>query len=85
MPGRWPDARRPDVKELAQTLVLALPIQEASAKRREGGPIDDEADLAHPAWAGVLPLRLVPGEPVADLAGGAAVPVPSYVTDYRRP
>jgi nitroimidazol reductase NimA-like FMN-containing flavoprotein (pyridoxamine 5'-phosphate oxidase superfamily) len=85
VPGRWPDARRPDVKELAQTLVLALPIEEASAKRREGGPIDDEVDLAHPAWAGVVPLRLVPGEAVADSAGGTPPPAPRYVTDYRRP
>jgi nitroimidazol reductase NimA-like FMN-containing flavoprotein (pyridoxamine 5'-phosphate oxidase superfamily) len=85
VPGRWPDARRPDVKELAQTLVLALPIEEASAKRREGGPIDDEADLAHPAWAGVVPLRLVPGEAVADSSGGTPPPEPRYVTEYRRP
>ncbi len=84
VPGRWADARRPDVKELAQTLVLALPIEEASAKRRSGGPVDDEEDLAHPTWAGVLPLRQVPGEPHTDEAGVGG-PLPGYVSDYRRP
>ena len=82
VPGRWPDARAPSVKELAQTLVLALPIEEASAKRREGGPFDDEEDLSHPAWAGVVPLRLVPGEPQPD--PGTTGPPPAYVCDYRR-
>ena len=85
VPGRWPDARQPNVKELAQTLVLALPIEEASAKRREGGPVDDEEDLSHPAWAGVVPLRLAPGEPQPDAAHATSAPAPAYAIDYRRP
>lgn len=55
-PGRTAEARPPNAKELAGTLVLALPLTEASAKIRTGGPIDDDADADHPAWAGVLPL-----------------------------
>ena len=60
----WP--ARPTTSELRQTLVLRLPIEEGSAKVRTGGPIDDEADLDLPVWAGVIPLRLVRGEPEQD-------------------
>lgn len=56
-PGREGDARPPDRNELAATLVVRLPIAEAAAKIRAGGPKDDDADLALPVWAGVLPLR----------------------------
>jgi uncharacterized protein len=66
VPGRWDDVRAPDDMELRATTVLALPLREASAKVRTGPPIDDEADLELPVWAGVLPVALVGGEPLAD-------------------
>jgi uncharacterized protein len=53
-PGRSLEARPPTAQELEATLVLALPIQEASAKRRTGPALDVEADLSWPCWAGVL-------------------------------
>ncbi len=56
MPGRWADVRAPSENELSATAVLAIPIDEASAKVRSGGPMDDEEDYALPAWAGVIPL-----------------------------
>jgi nitroimidazol reductase NimA-like FMN-containing flavoprotein (pyridoxamine 5'-phosphate oxidase superfamily) len=62
--GRAADARPGNDKELRGTLVLRLPIDEASAKVRTGGPLDDDEDLDLPVWAGVVPLRVVPGEPV---------------------
>jgi len=73
-PGRAERVRGPNRQELKATTVLAVPIAEASAKVRRGGPIDDEEDLAIPVWAGVIPVRLealtplvaepvVPGEP----------------------
>lgn len=65
-PGRWEVARPPSAAELAGTMVLALPITEASAKIRAGGPVDDEADYALPVWAGVVPLELTMGAPVPD-------------------
>lgn len=65
-PGRWEVARQPNAAELAGTLVLALPIAEASAKIRTGGPVDDEADYALPVWAGVVPLKLIKEAPVPD-------------------
>ena len=61
LPGRWAESRQPNEKELKQTLVLRLPIEEFSAKVRQGPPIDDEEDYSFPTWAGVIPLELVPG------------------------
>jgi hypothetical protein len=66
LPGRWAEVRQPNASELAATKVLALPLDEASAKVRTGPPIDDEADYALPVWAGVVPIRMERGEPVAD-------------------
>jgi nitroimidazol reductase NimA-like FMN-containing flavoprotein (pyridoxamine 5'-phosphate oxidase superfamily) len=63
-PGRAAGARPPTEAELRATLVLAVPLVEVSAKVRTGGPVDDEADLDWPVWAGVIPLRMVPGEPL---------------------
>lgn len=75
--GRSRDVRPPNEVELKQTLVLALPLEEASAKIRTGGPVDDEEDYALPVWAGVVPLTLTAGEPVADR--GVSVPLPEYL------
>jgi len=68
LPGRWAEVRWPTPKELKATSVLALPIEEGSAKVRSGPPIDDEPDYALDVWAGVVPLSLTRGEPVPDLA-----------------
>ena len=84
-PGRWPEVREPSAKELAATLVLRLPIEEASAKVRTGPPLDDDEDYALENWAGVLPLRLTPGAPVPDPKMPAGRPPPPSVTGYARP
>ncbi|MGH2734668.1 MAG: pyridoxamine 5'-phosphate oxidase family protein [Actinomycetota bacterium] len=65
-PGRWESIRRPSLDEFNRTLVFKLPLTEASAKLRTGPPIDDEEDYALDAWAGVVPLATIPGEPVSD-------------------
>jgi hypothetical protein len=83
VPGRWAEARQPSEGEITGTTIVALGLAEASAKVRSGPPIDDRDDLSSPVWAGVLPLALVPQEPVAD--DGVAAPVPPYVDDYSRP
>jgi len=80
--GRSAEVRPPNEIELKQTLVLALPLEEASAKIRTGGPIDDEADYTLPVWAGVLPLKLTPGEPIVDR--DVTVDVPEYAARYTR-
>ncbi|ARJ67372.1 flavin-nucleotide-binding protein [Magnetospirillum sp. ME-1] len=64
-PGRYASVRPPTQKELAATRLLALPIAEGSAKVRSGPPVDDEADMSWPVWAGVVPVAVVKGEPVA--------------------
>ena len=83
-PGRSAEVRPPNAQELRATLVLAVPVTEASAKIRAGGPLDDEDDYALPCWAGVIPLRLTPLAPVPDarLAGPAATRTPPA---YERP
>jgi nitroimidazol reductase NimA-like FMN-containing flavoprotein (pyridoxamine 5'-phosphate oxidase superfamily) len=80
--GRSKEVRAPNEKELRQTLVLALPIDEASAKIRTGGPVDDEEDYALPVWAGVLPLGLTPRAPVPDR--DVTADVPEYLANYTR-
>jgi len=65
-PGRFAEVRAPNERELKQTMVLALPLNEASAKTRSGPPLDDDEDYALPVWAGVIPLRLERGAPIAD-------------------
>jgi uncharacterized protein len=76
LPGRTAVARGANDSELRKTLVLRLPIEEASAKVRTGGPIDDLEDMDLPVWAGVVPLRLVPGDPIQDPVQAQALPVP---------
>ena len=72
--GRWEEVRQPTPTEMKATSVLALALEEVSAKVRAGGPIDDEEDYALPVWAGVVPVRLEAGEPIPDerLAPGVA-------------
>ena len=84
LPGRWADVRQPNERELKATLVMRLPIEEFSAKVRAGPPIDDEEDYAFPTWAGVIPMTLVPVEPVADPRLSVQMPVPQYVRNYSR-
>ncbi len=84
MKGRWDDVRIPNEQEMKATTVLALPLQEVSAKVRTGGPIDDEEDYALPVWAGVLPLETIAKEPVPDAQRKNDPPVPEYVKKYLR-
>ncbi len=84
VPGRWDEVRQPNDLEMKATIVLALPISEASAKVRTGPPIDDEEDYDLPIWAGELPLTLTTGAPIADTRLLSGVPLPDSVRDYRR-
>ena len=84
IPGRWNDVRQPTEQELKVTTVLSLPLLEVSAKVRTGPPIDDEADYALNVWAGVLPLRIIAGEPVNDPRLPESIEPPAYTLKYRR-
>lgn len=84
LPGRWDDSRQPNEKELKATTVIRLPIQEFSAKIRQGPPEDDPDDYGFPTWAGVIPLETVAGAPVDDARLVAGVTVPAYAVNYSR-
>jgi hypothetical protein len=84
LPGRWAESRPPNERELKQTLVMRLPLEEFSAKVRQGPPIDDEEDYAFPTWAGVIPLEMVPGAPINDPRLDSTTPVPLYASRYSR-
>jgi nitroimidazol reductase NimA-like FMN-containing flavoprotein (pyridoxamine 5'-phosphate oxidase superfamily) len=84
MKGRWDEVRWPTEQEMNATTVLALPLEEVSAKVRTGGPVDDEADYTLPVWAGVLPLEMVRKEPIADPQRKADQPLPAYIKNYSR-
>lgn len=84
LPGRWADARQPNERELKQTSVLRLPIEEFSAKVRTGAPIDDDEDYSFPTWAGVIPLEMRAAAPIPDERLNPALTVPSYVAHYSR-
>lgn len=77
-PGRQDQVRPGNRAELAGTTLLKMSLQEAVCKTRQGGPNDDEEDLALPVWAGVLPLQLQALTPVAATTT-QTVPEPDYV------
>lgn len=82
--GRSKDVRAPDDNEAKATLVLSLPITEASAKVRTGPPIDAERDYSLPCWAGVLPITQQPSMPIPDKRLPPDTAIPGYITNYRR-
>ncbi|BAY37796.1 hypothetical protein NIES2111_21370 [Nostoc sp. NIES-2111] len=83
--GRWEQVRSPNRNELAGTIVLSLPLTEASAKVRTGGPIDDEADYQIPVWAGQIPLKLTATTPINDSRLHPNIEVPAHLNHYTRP
>ncbi len=83
--GRAADARPPTADEIRQTTFVKVSLDECSAKISEGFPEEPDEDLALDTWAGVLPLRLTPGEPLDDPLLAPEISRPGYVTRYRRP
>lgn len=84
VPGRWAEVRSPNAQELKATTVLAVPLEEVSAKVRTGDPKDDDEDMAIPVWAGQLPLALIPGSPINDSLLAQDIELPDYVRHYNR-
>ena len=84
IPGRWAESRQPNEKELKATSILQLPIEEFSAKVRQGPAIDDEDDYSFSTWAGVVPLNLVAGEPIDDARLMPGLKAPEYARTYTR-
>jgi nitroimidazol reductase NimA-like FMN-containing flavoprotein (pyridoxamine 5'-phosphate oxidase superfamily) len=84
LPGRWADSRQPTERELKATSVLRVPIEEFSAKVRQGPAIDDEEDYSFPTWAGVVPLEMVAGTPIDDARLPPGKEAPPYARHYTR-
>jgi hypothetical protein len=83
--GRWATVRPPTEQEIAATMILAVPLVEASAKIRTGFAVDGEQEYAGSVWTGVLPFKWTPGEPLRDPRGNAAIPTPTNIQRYSRP
>src|SRR5580704_3593428 len=83
--GRWATVRPPTAQEIGATMILSVPLVEASAKIRTGFAVDDAKEYASPAWTGVLPFKWTPGEPVRDPRGDATIPAPDRIQRYSRP
>jgi len=85
IPGHWALARKPNEQEVKATAVLAIPLEECSAKVSEGPPDDsDGPDADLPIWAGAIPLEMVARDPVPDPALKHDLSPPPYATGYRR-
>jgi nitroimidazol reductase NimA-like FMN-containing flavoprotein (pyridoxamine 5'-phosphate oxidase superfamily) len=84
VPGRSNEAREPSEADVRGTAILSIPLEEASAKVREGGPGDTTENRELPVWAGVLPLRTSALDPIADPESPREVAVPDYVRDWSK-
>lgn len=84
IPSRWDKIREPNELELKATTVLQLPIEEASAKIRTGGPVDDEEDYEMNVWAGVIPLKIKADAPENDARLKDGIAPPDYAVNYQR-
>ncbi len=82
--GRSDEVRAPNTLEARQTVLLEVPIEEASAKSRTGGPIEEPDDLIEPGWGGVIGIRTVFDEPIADEDTIPGTPLPPSLQSYRR-
>lgn len=82
--GRWKEVRSPSEQELKATTVLEFSIEEASAKIRQGPPLDDEDDYNLPVWAGILPLELEAQTPIPDPRLAMRIEAPQYVRQFRK-
>ena len=83
--GRWDSVRPPNEQELKGTMVLAVPLVEASAKVRTGFAVDGDEEYAGSVWTGVLPFQWTAGEPLPDPRGNPKTPVPANILRYLRP
>ncbi len=82
MPGRWDDVRVPNEQEMKATMVLSMPIDEASAKINDAFPGEEEEDYALDCWAGVIPIKTVVGEPVDDPKLRDGIAQPDYLKQF---
>src|SRR5215475_8565416 len=83
--GRWASVLAPTEQELKGTMVLSVPLVEASAKVRTGFAVNDAEEYENSNWTGVLPFKWTPGAPIRDPRGNPDAPVPANIARYTRP
>src|SRR6266851_1424555 len=83
--GRWATVRPPSEQELKGTMVLSVPLVEASAKVRTGFAVDNDEEYAGNAWTGIIPLQWTAQAPIRDPRGNASIAPPPNVQQYSRP
>ena len=83
--GRWAEVRPPSEQELKATMVLSVPLVEASAKVRTGFAIDKGNEYAEAGWTGVIPFKWTAQTPMPDPRGNVALPIPANLLNYSRP
>lgn len=83
--GRWATVRPPTEQELKGTMVLTVPLVEASAKVRTGFAVNEDEDYTTPTWTGVIPMKWISQTPVPDPRGNPKIPVPPNIQNYSRP
>jgi len=81
--GRWEQVLAPTEQELKGTMVLQVPLREASAKVRTGFAVDD-AKAYGAAWTGLVPMKWAAQTPIPDPRGNASIPVPENARNYSR-
>jgi nitroimidazol reductase NimA-like FMN-containing flavoprotein (pyridoxamine 5'-phosphate oxidase superfamily) len=83
--GRWATVHPPTEQELKGTMVLAVPLVEASAKVRTGFAVDDNKEYSVTGWTGVIPMKWMAQTPVPDPRGNPKNPMPANIANYSRP
>jgi uncharacterized protein len=83
--GRWATVRPPSTQELKGTMVVSVPLVEASAKVRTGFALDDETSYSSGAYTGVIPMKWAAGTPIPDPRRKSDVPAPANIQHYSRP
>lgn len=83
--GRWATVFAPTEQELKGTMVLSVPLVEASAKVRTGFAVNDDKDYSAPGWTGIIPMKWISQAPIQDPRGNPAIPAPANIQNYARP
>ena len=82
IPGLWDAGREQTAKEFAQTMILEIPLDDVTAKKRVGAALDPE-DANLPIWAGVVPIITSYGEPITN-EDAKHVPLPDYIKNIAK-
>jgi hypothetical protein len=83
--GRWAQVHPPTEQEMKGTMVLAVPLVEASAKVRTGFAVNGDEDYANTGWTGVIPFKWAAQAPLQDPRGNNKLEIPANIANYVRP